>query len=222
MPIALAFFVHYAYAILFLWVLVEQLGVPIPSLPVMLTAGTLAATHRVSFSGSAGSVLAACLLADSVWYALGRRYGNAVLRLLCRFSFEAQTCVAKTENYFHRRGAVTLLFAKFVPGLGTVAAPIAGQTGMPYPRFLLFDLGGALGWWLLLWRSGETQPAVFCLAGPVCRRHLRPDGVGAHPAPLLETAAVPDNGARATVGASDAAGDDGDGEEPRQYSAVHC
>jgi membrane protein DedA with SNARE-associated domain/rhodanese-related sulfurtransferase len=146
MPIALAFFVHYAYAILFLWVLVEQLGVPIPSLPVMLTAGTLAATHRVSFSGSIGSVLVACLLADSVWYALGRRYGNAVLRLLCRFSFEAQTCVAKTENYFHRHGAVTLLFAKFVPGLGTVAAPIAGQTGMPYARFLMFDLGGALAW----------------------------------------------------------------------------
>jgi membrane protein DedA with SNARE-associated domain/rhodanese-related sulfurtransferase len=146
MPIALAFFVHYAFAILFLWVLVEQLGVPIPSLPVMLTAGTLAATHRVSFTACILATLLACLIADSVWYALGRRYGNAVLKLLCRLSFEADICVAKTEGYFHRRGAVTLLFAKFIPGLSTVAAPIAGQTGMPYPRFIAYDLLGSLIW----------------------------------------------------------------------------
>ena len=82
MPVALAFFVHYAYAILFLWVLVEQLGVPVPSIPVLLTAGTLSATHRVSAPLSILAVLGACLLADSTWYALGRRYGNAVLKLL--------------------------------------------------------------------------------------------------------------------------------------------
>src|ERR1019366_4086227 len=58
----------------------------------------------------------------------------------------ATTCVAKTEGYFSRRGAETLLFAKFVPGLSTVAAPIAGQTGMSYPRFLLYDLSGTLVW----------------------------------------------------------------------------
>jgi membrane protein DedA with SNARE-associated domain/rhodanese-related sulfurtransferase len=94
-------------------------------------------------------VLLACLIADSVWYSLGRRYGNAVLKLLCRFSFEADICVVKTEGYFHKRGAVTLLFAKFVPGLGTVAAPIAGQTGMPYARFVAYDLAGSAIWGLV-------------------------------------------------------------------------
>ena len=136
MPIALAFFVQYAYAILFLWVLLEQMGIPIPSIPVLLTAGTLSATHRLHASIALGDVVLACLLADSLWYYLGQRYGGAVLRLLCRFSLEASTCVAKTEGYFTRRGPVTLLFAKFVPGLSTLAAPIAGQTGMPYSRFL--------------------------------------------------------------------------------------
>ncbi len=154
MPIALVFFVHYAYAILFLWVLVEQLGVPIPSLPVLLTAGTLSATHRVNFGASVFAVLLACIVADSVWYGLGRRYGNAVLKLLCRFSFEADTCVTKTEGLFHKRGAVTLLFAKFVPGLGTVAAPIAGQTGMPYARFVAYDLTGSLMWALAYLTAG--------------------------------------------------------------------
>jgi len=146
MPIALAFFVHYAYAILFLWVLVEQLGVPIPSIPLLLTAGTLSATHGIHASYALAVVLAACILADSLWYALGRRYGNSVLKLLCRLSLEASTCVTKTESYFTRRGPVTLLFAKFVPGLSTVAAPIAGQTGMPYSRFLLWDVAGSIVW----------------------------------------------------------------------------
>jgi membrane protein DedA with SNARE-associated domain/rhodanese-related sulfurtransferase len=154
MPIAIVFFVHYAYLIIFLWVLVEQMGIPIPSVPVLLTAGTLSATHRVSWLGITFAMLLACLIADTVWYSLGRRYGNSVLKLLCRLSFEASTCVSKTEGYFTRRGAVTLLFAKFVPGLSTVAAPIAGQTGMSYPRFLFWDLAGSLIW-------GET----FILAG---------------------------------------------------------
>ncbi len=155
MPIALEFFVHYAYPILFLWVLVEQMGLPIPSIPVLLTAGTLTATNRLSTTAALASVLAACLIADSIWYALGRRYGNSVLKLLCRLSFEADTCVVKTEGYFHKRGAVTLLFAKFVPGLSTVAAPIAGQTGMPYPRFVLYDMAGSAIWALAYLMAGH-------------------------------------------------------------------
>jgi membrane protein DedA with SNARE-associated domain/rhodanese-related sulfurtransferase len=154
MPIAIVFFIHYAYLIIFLWVLVEQIGIPIPSVPVLLTAGTLSATHRVSWLGITLTMLLACIIADTVWFSLGRRYGNSVLKLLCRLSFEASTCVSKTEGYFTRRGAVTLLFAKFVPGLSTVAAPIAGQTGMSYARFLAWDLAGSLIW-------GET----FILAG---------------------------------------------------------
>src|SRR5271168_3408771 len=154
MPIALAFFVKYAYLILFVWVLIEQLGVPIPSIPLLLTAGTLSAAHKVGAAPCLAVVLCACLVSDSMWYLLGRRFGNRVLKLLCRFSLEASTCVTKTEGYFTRRGPVTLLFAKFVPGLSTVAAPIAGQTGMSYPRFLFWDLAGSLIW-------GES----FILAG---------------------------------------------------------
>jgi membrane protein DedA with SNARE-associated domain/rhodanese-related sulfurtransferase len=146
MPIALVFFIHYAYLILFLWVLAEQFGIPVPSIPVLLMAGTVSATHRIHHSYALLAVLAACMIADSVWYALGRRYGGSVLRLLCRFSFEASTCVSKTEGYFTRRGAVTLVFSKFVPGLSTVAAPIAGQTGMKYGRFFLWDLAGSILW----------------------------------------------------------------------------
>lgn len=166
MPIALVFFVHYAPLILFLWVLLEQLGIPIPSIPVLLTAGTLSATHRVSHSYALLAVLAACAIADSFWYALGRRYGGNVLRLLCRLSLEAATCVSRTEGYFTRRGPVTLLFSKFVPGLSTVAAPIAGQTGMPYPRFLIWDLAGTIIWAEAYLLAGRFFGDVAKRSGP--------------------------------------------------------
>jgi membrane protein DedA with SNARE-associated domain/rhodanese-related sulfurtransferase len=155
MPIAIEFFVGHAYAILFFWVLIEQLGLPVPSIPLLLTAGTLSATHRIHFSSALVAVVVACVISDSTWFALGRRYGSRVIRLLCRFSLESSTCVAKTEGYFTRRGAETLLFAKFVPGLSTVSAPIAGQTGMPYSRFLLYELSGALLWSLSFLFAGR-------------------------------------------------------------------
>ena len=74
------------------------------------------------------------------------RYGGRVVRLVCRLSLEAATCVRKTEGYFGKHGATTLLFAKFVPGLSAVAPPIAGQTGMSYVRFLTYELAGSLIW----------------------------------------------------------------------------
>lgn len=166
MPIAHAFFVHYVYGILFLWVLVEQLGLPIPSVPLLLTAGTMSATHQIHASYALGVTTAACLLADSLWYWMGRRYGGNVLRLLCRLSLEASTCVAKTEGYFTRRGPVTLLFAKFVPGLSTLAAPIAGQSGMPISRFLLWDLAGSVVW-------AETYLLAGRFFGDVVRKNAK-------------------------------------------------
>ena len=155
MPIGVEFFVGHAYAVLFLWVLIEQLGMPVPSVPLLLAAGTLSATHRISAATALAAVVAACLVSDSTWYLLGRRFGSRVIRLLCRLSLEASTCVARTEGYFVRRGAFTLLFAKFIPGLSTVSAPIAGQTGMPYIRFLGYDLSGTLFWSLSFLLAGR-------------------------------------------------------------------
>ncbi len=177
---------------------------PIPSIPVLLTAGTLSATHRLNGPLALLAVLAACLLADSVWYLLGRRYGNAVLKLLCRFSFEASTCVNKTEGYFERRGAVTLLFAKFVPGLSTVAAPIAGQTGMPYGRFVIYDLAGSAFWALAYLLAGfffgdvaQRSQRFFSMLGHFAVADLCSDGAGPDVLEGLEAAQVPAQRARA-------------------------
>ena len=152
MPIALDFFVQYAYGILFLWVLVEQLGVPVPSVPLLIATGTLSATHRVHVVPAMLAILGACAAADSLWFFAGVRYGGRVVRLVCRLSLEAAACVRKTEGYFGRHGAVTLLFAKFVPGLSAVAGPIAGQSGMLFS----FSL------WLRLWCVACGSSGRFC------------------------------------------------------------
>jgi membrane protein DedA with SNARE-associated domain/rhodanese-related sulfurtransferase len=136
----------YGYLLLFAWVLVEQLGMPLPSLPVLLAAGALSAEGELSFSAAFASALAACLIADSAWFFLGRRYGHLVLRLMCKLSLEPTICVRRTQDSFGRRRRVTLMIAKFVPGLATLAPPVAGQNGMGFSTFLLFDGIGAAGW----------------------------------------------------------------------------
>lgn len=152
-----------AYAALFLAVFAEQIGVPLPSSPWIVAAGALAAAGRISLLGILSVCLAASLLADSVWFALGRRYGGRVLRFLCRMSLEPDSCVRNTEEGFTRHGPWLLVLAKFVPGLGTVAPPLAGVVDLGLPRFLLFDSLGILSITTILLAAG------YSLGGPIGR-----------------------------------------------------
>ncbi|MGA2672728.1 MAG: VTT domain-containing protein [Terracidiphilus sp.] len=145
----------YGYLLLFAWVLVEQFGIPLPATPVLLAAGALSAEHEISFPLALLAGLAACLVADSVWFLIGRRYGHHVLRLLCKLSLEPTICVRRTQDSFGRRRSVTLMIAKFVPGLATLAPPVAGQNGMGFGQFLFFDGIGATLWLGALLAAGR-------------------------------------------------------------------
>jgi membrane protein DedA with SNARE-associated domain/rhodanese-related sulfurtransferase len=136
----------YGYLLIFAWVLVEQLGIPLPAAPVLLAAGALSAQHEINFAIALLAGLAASLVADSAWFLIGRRYGHHVLRILCKLSLEPTTCVRRTEDSFGRRRGVTVMIAKFVPGLSTLAPPVAGQNGMSFGSFLLFDGFGTVLW----------------------------------------------------------------------------
>jgi rhodanese-related sulfurtransferase len=94
-------------------------------------------------------------VADTTWFLVGRRYGHHVLRLLCKLSLEPTICVRKTQDSFGRRRELTLVIAKFVPGLATLAPPVAGENGMSFGRFLLFDSIGASSWLLVLLGFGR-------------------------------------------------------------------
>jgi membrane protein DedA with SNARE-associated domain/rhodanese-related sulfurtransferase len=138
----------YGYLLLFAWVLIEQLGAPFPAIPALLAAGALSAEGQLSMTKALLCGLAACLLADSVWFFVGRRYGHHVLNLLCRMSMEPTLCVRRTQLQFSQRRQVTLLIAKFVPGLATLSPPVAAQAGMGYGEFAMLDGAGSLLWLL--------------------------------------------------------------------------
>jgi membrane protein DedA with SNARE-associated domain len=140
------FLVHHGYAVLFTWVAAEQIGLPLPATPLLLAAGALAGTGRMSFPLVVGTAVLASLVGDLGWYEVGRRKGMKVLSLLCRLSLEPDSCVRRTEDMFIRHGARALLVAKFVPGLSTVAPPLAGIFHMRRWRFLVFDGVGAAIW----------------------------------------------------------------------------
>ena len=136
----------YGYLLLFAWVFIEQLGFPLPATPVLLAAGALSVDGPIHFHLAFLTGIVATLSADTIWFNFGRRYGHNVLRVLCKLSFEPTTCVRRTQDSFGRRRGVTLAFAKFIPGLGMLAPPVAGQNGMDFNRFLLYDGIGATLW----------------------------------------------------------------------------
>lgn len=164
-------------------VLTEQLGAPLPTLPLLLLAGALAGNagrlggHEI-LAATAGSLVGAW-----VWFLLGRRYGGRVLGLLCKVSLSPDACVRQTELAFEKRGPLALVIARFVPGLALLAPPVAGGVGMSNGAFVawqglaatlyaLAGIGGgvlfyeqfnvALGWFSrhLGWSAGVVLAVV--------------------------------------------------------------
>lgn len=127
-------------------VLLEQLGLPVPAIPTLVAAGALSAGGRLSTTALLGLAVGASLIADSLWYLLGRRYGYRILKTMCRISLSPDSCVRQTESLFERQGVRSLLYAKFIPGFSTVAPPLAGALKVGFLRFAVFDAGGAAAW----------------------------------------------------------------------------
>src|SRR5688572_10383809 len=106
---------QHGIGLVFANVFLEQIGAPIPAVPTLIVAGALVAKGRLPLLPLLGAALIACLLADTVWYLLGRWKGHKVLRIVCRISLSPDSCVRQTESLFERRGMLSLLFAKFIP-----------------------------------------------------------------------------------------------------------
>lgn len=140
----LEFLVRHGAAVLFAAVFVEQMGVPLPATPWLVAAGALAGTGRMSGMVALSAATFGSLVADLIWFYLGRHYGNRVLKLLCRISLEPDSCVRRTQNVFTRYGMKGIVVAKFFPGLSTLAPPLAASSGVNISRFFLFDAAGSL------------------------------------------------------------------------------
>lgn len=159
-----------AVTVVFVNVLMQQLGLPVPAVPTLLLAGSLAAT-----TGSLGQVLAAAIvasvLADWIWYWSGKMFGYRVLAGLCKLSINPASCVSQTEARFIRWGISSLVVAKFIPGFSTVAPPIAGALRMSQPGFLLAASVGAGLWAGLALGAGWLMQDAVQLAIATLDRH---------------------------------------------------
>lgn len=145
-----------AVSVVFVNVLLQQLGLPVPAVPTLLVAGSLIIGYGHAAQLLAAAV-AASVLADVVWYGAGRAFGYRVLAGLCKLSINPASCVSQTEGRFSRWGLWSLVVAKFVPGFSTVAPPIAGALRMSLPGFAIMAGIGALLW------SGAAMAAGWLL-----------------------------------------------------------
>jgi len=142
----IALITQYGLLLIFLNVLVEQAGAPVPAVPTLVVAGALAASGQLTLASILLVAFIACLLSDLLWYWAGRHFGAGVMRMLCRISLSPDSCVRQSELRFERWRGKVLLIAKFVPGLSTVAPPLVGAMGLRLPAFVLFDGLGSLLW----------------------------------------------------------------------------
>jgi membrane protein DedA with SNARE-associated domain/rhodanese-related sulfurtransferase len=137
------FLINHGLSLVFAAVFVEQLGLPLPALPWLLAAGALSAAGKFNLLLGLWATVIACLIADAIWFYLGRYRGNQVLALLCRISLEPDSCVRRTQNVFTKYGLRGVLVAKFIPGMSTVVPPLAGMSGIGLARFLFVDAVGS-------------------------------------------------------------------------------
>lgn len=136
----------YGIWVVFVNVLIEQAGIPVPAFPTLILAGALAARGQLSGPGVLLAALVAALIADAAWFFLGRRYGHRLLKTLCRVSLSPDSCVRQTEGIFTRWGMGSLVASKFITGFSTVAPPLAGAMGASVLSFLFYDTLGVLLW----------------------------------------------------------------------------
>src|SRR5882672_9194214 len=135
--------VRHGAVVLFAAVFVEQAGLPLPAAPWLLAAGALAGTGKMNWLTALTAAAAGSALADLIWFYLGRHGGRRVLNLLCRISLEPDSCARRTQDLFTRYGMRGVVVAKFIPGLNSLAPPLAGSSGMGAARFFFFDALGS-------------------------------------------------------------------------------
>src|ERR1700692_2563246 len=134
---------QHGYSILIATVLLEAVGLPVPAALVLLIAGGAAARGLLQIPNAVGAALVAMLAGDTLLFLLGRYTGWWLLGALCRLSLNPESCILRSADSFYRRGRQLLVVAKFIPGINTMAPPLAGSMNMPMAQFLGLDLAGA-------------------------------------------------------------------------------
>jgi membrane protein DedA with SNARE-associated domain len=135
---------RHGYLVVFGIVLAEAVGLPMPAALALLAAGAAVGAHTLYAPAVWLVAIAGTLLGDTFLFVMGGKMGWRLLGYLCRVSMNPETCILRSAESFYKRGKTTLIFAKFVPGVNTMAPPLAGSMKMPLVQFLRFDVLGGL------------------------------------------------------------------------------
>jgi membrane protein DedA with SNARE-associated domain/rhodanese-related sulfurtransferase len=163
---------QYGLGIVALNVLLNQIGLPVPVVPTLVLAGAMGANGQLPLAAIFLAGVLACLAADCGWYWVGQKYGIRVLKTLCRISLEPDSCVSQTQSQFDRWGVNSLVIAKFVPGLATIAPPLAGAMRIGWLRFICLSWLAAMLW------VGAALLAGMLFQTQIERLLIRVDKVG--------------------------------------------
>ena len=142
------------YVLVLLSALLERIGLPLLLSPVLVGAGALAAADQMRFDVGFWIALAACIAGDALWYELGRRRGHGVLSVLCRISFEPDTCVRRSKVFFEKGSARTLFLSKWLPGVSHIIPAVAGLSGVGPRQFFVTNIAGSALWVLAMMLIG--------------------------------------------------------------------
>lgn len=140
----LAIMALHGYTLVFVLLLAEAVGFPFPAAIALVAAGAAVSSHAMSFGVVLAAGVVALLIGDSAQFWLGHFTGWALLGFLCRLSMNPETCILRSAESFYKRGKMTIVIAKFIPGVNTMAAPLAGSMKMRFGQFLRLDLAGSL------------------------------------------------------------------------------
>jgi membrane protein DedA with SNARE-associated domain/rhodanese-related sulfurtransferase len=146
------------YFAIFGWVFLEQLGAPIPAFPVLIAAGVFVAQGHLSLGACFLIATVACLIADSMWFQAGLSRGHGLLNTICKLSWRPDSCIGSTKAFFTSYGVKVLTFAKFVPGLSTIAPPLAGIARVRWGQFLIYDTIGSMAYAIVPLAIGMFAP----------------------------------------------------------------
>jgi membrane protein DedA with SNARE-associated domain/rhodanese-related sulfurtransferase len=134
---------EHGYLILFAVAILETFGLPIPAALALLVAGAASARGLLNPWWAAGGAFLCIATGDTLMFLMGRYTGWWLLSMLCRLSLNPESCILRSADAFYRRGRTLLMFAKFVPGISTMAPPLAGSMNMRFGQFLRLDAVGA-------------------------------------------------------------------------------
>ena len=168
---------QHGYLVIFAVALGEAMGLPLPASVALIAGGAAVASGVLRAPIVFLLAITALLLGDSITYLLGRYTGWALLGFLCKVSVNPETCILRSTEMFYKRGKTTLLIAKFIPGINTMAAPLAGSMRMPLREVPMARPYGSVALRLGFWRLGVPVPRFSC--GDSARsRHRRACGGG--------------------------------------------